>query len=76
MLCRGERIELEDVLVARPGSAPKARTLDAIVDEAIERALRDALARTGGHRRRAAELLGVERTTLYRHLKRLGLEDL
>ena len=33
----------------------------------------EALAQTGGHRRKTAEALGMERTTLWRKMKRYGL---
>ena len=35
-----------------------------------------ALAKAGGNRMAAAELLGVSRTTLWRHMKRLGIKGL
>ena len=77
VLARTPRLELGDLLV-REGlggvSRREARTLDEVVDEAIEHAVRGALARAGGHRQRAAKALGVERTTLYRHMQRLGIE--
>jgi len=42
--------------------------------ENIERqALVDALHRSGGNKKKAAELLGIHRPTLYNKLKRLGL---
>ena len=37
--------------------------------------VRGALRETGGRRAEAARLLGVERTTLYRLMKRFGIED-
>jgi transcriptional regulator with PAS, ATPase and Fis domain len=39
------------------------------------RRIRDALARTGGNRDRAAKLLGWSRVTLWRRMRSLGLED-
>jgi len=38
-------------------------------------AIRNALARTGGHRRKAARLLGIGEATLYRKLKRYNLHQ-
>jgi transcriptional regulator of acetoin/glycerol metabolism len=32
------------------------------------------LEKTGGHRRKAAEELGMERTTLWRKMKRYGIQ--
>jgi transcriptional regulator with PAS, ATPase and Fis domain len=37
-------------------------------------AIREALARHGGHRTRAAEDLGVSRNTLWRKMRRYGIE--
>ncbi|HEY2444195.1 MAG TPA: sigma 54-interacting transcriptional regulator, partial [Rhizomicrobium sp.] len=49
------------------------RTLQECLDEAARGRIRDALNRAGGNRVDAAGLLGVDRTTLYRLMKRLGL---
>jgi len=43
-------------------------------DENERAALLDAVARAGGNRSRAAELLGVSRKTFYQRIKRLGVE--
>jgi DNA-binding NtrC family response regulator len=39
------------------------------------RRIRNALARTGGNRDRAAKLLGLSRVTLWRRMRALGLDD-
>ncbi|MEZ4402592.1 MAG: sigma 54-interacting transcriptional regulator [Kofleriaceae bacterium] len=39
------------------------------------RRIRDALARTGGNRDRAARLLGLSRVTLWRRMRALGIEE-
>jgi DNA-binding NtrC family response regulator len=44
--------------------------LDAIEKEHIIKVLRD----TGGNKKRAAEILGIERRTLYNKAKRLGID--
>ena len=50
-------------------------TLQDAVDRATEERVRGALRETSGRRAEAARLLGVERTTLYRLIKRFGIED-
>ncbi len=45
-------------------------------DQEMRRQLQEALAAAGGHKARAAELLGVSRVTLWKRMKRLGLNDL
>jgi DNA-binding NtrC family response regulator len=50
-------------------------TLQDAVDRATEERVRGALNETGGRRAEAARLLGVERTTLYRLMKRFGIDD-
>ena len=46
-----------------------------LLDEVIKRALIRSLEETDGNRRRAADLLGVSRSTLYRMLARYGIAD-
>jgi DNA-binding NtrC family response regulator len=49
-------------------------TLQESLDRATEERVRGALAETAGRRAEAARVLGVERTTLYRLMKRFGIE--
>jgi len=50
--------------------APSADSLS--LEEQERQAISEALRRTGGHRERAAELLGISVRTLYHRLKKLG----
>jgi len=54
---------------APPADASPSGPLETAEAEAI----RAALARTGGHRTRAATELGISRNTLWRKMKRYGL---
>jgi len=49
------------------------RSLKELLDEFERTLISDALARSGGHQRRAAVALGVLPTTLHEKMKRLGL---
>ncbi len=57
-----------------PGSDPEDRYAAAVPAEQEAAAIRAALEETGGARSRAAELLGMSRTTLWRKMKEYGLE--
>ena len=72
VVASGDVIHAEDLtLVEAPASsAARIGTLDEMEREHVER----ALASTGGHKTRAAQLLGVSRPRLDRLLKKHGLE--
>jgi two-component system response regulator FlrC len=72
ILARADVLRAEDVLAGAPGptsAAPGEGTLDALERAAIEA----ALARYGGHRKKAADHLGIGERTLYDKLRRYGL---
>ncbi len=50
------------------------RTLHSVTEEVIESLCVEAMRRSGANRRKAARLLGISRDSLYRYLKRFGLE--
>jgi DNA-binding NtrC family response regulator len=66
-----EDLLLEESLTARAASA--GGTLQECLDAAATARIRAALEAVRGQRAEAARLLGVERTTLYRMMKRLGI---
>ena len=77
VLARTTTLEPEDLLL-EAGPAPTATgatdgTLQACLDDAARLRIRAALQASGGRKAEAAAALGVERTTLYRLMKRLGL---
>ncbi len=84
LLCDdSETIVAETLELAGPGGDPHmaAETPapapdlsgDLRLDELERRAVVEALRRSGGNQSRAAELLGITRTSLYRRLRRYGL---
>lgn len=79
VLAEGEALRVEDLLLdgaSRSGAdeAPETMwTLQAQLDEATRTAIREALEATGGVKGDAARRLGIDRTTLYRLIRRSGL---
>jgi len=76
VLTRGPTITPEDLLLEQPrtpGAPPADGTLQDCLDAAAAARIRAALAAADGERTAAARTLGVDRTTLYRLMRRLGL---
>ncbi len=76
VLARGAEITPEDLVLEQPTTAladSADTTLQGALDRAAAECIRTALAATNGQRNEAARLLGIERTTLYRMMKRFGL---
>ncbi len=80
VLARDSEITPEDLLLedASATGAPAPAT-DGTLQDCLDRAaatrIRAALAAAGRNRAAAAQALGIERTTLYRMMKRLGIDD-
>ncbi|MEM6795169.1 MAG: sigma 54-interacting transcriptional regulator [Acidobacteriota bacterium] len=88
VLSRGPRVEVEDLLLdeespAAAGGAlseaeekqdPAELTLEQALERAAAERVRRALDHAGGRRAEAARQLGVDRSTLFRWIRRLGLE--
>jgi two-component system response regulator FlrC len=71
-MAEGNVVESEDLLT--PGISGPAPALPATTLAELERqAVRAALARVGGNRKRAAEALGIGERTLYDKIKRYNL---
>jgi DNA-binding NtrC family response regulator len=76
VLARGEQVTPEDLLLQETIDAPipgGAGTLHDAVDRASVERVTAALEAANGNRTEAARALGIDRTTLYRLMRRLGL---
>jgi DNA-binding NtrC family response regulator len=67
------RIDAEEVLEALEDMESRERSVETLAD-AAEDQIRKILAATGGNKSKAAQLLGIERKTLYRKLEKMKLE--
>ena len=83
VLCRGQEIDQEDLLLTKLATA--GDTAEAVVpsDEFLPASLADierrfilaTLNHTGWNKSRTSTILGIERSTLDRKIRRYGLED-
>jgi two-component system response regulator FlrC len=75
ILAEGERLSAEDLSASlgRPGG-PGRGTSPRTMAETEEAAIREALESAGGHRKKAAEILGIGERTLYDKLKQYGIK--
>jgi DNA-binding NtrC family response regulator len=77
VLARGETITPEDLLLEEPAGSVNVDAAGGTLQEHLDRAaaerIRAALEAARGQRTEAARLLGVDRTTLYRLMRRLGI---
>jgi DNA-binding NtrC family response regulator len=67
------RIDAEEVLEALTDMGSRERSVETLAD-AAEDQIRKILAATGGNKSKAAQLLGIERKTLYRKLEKMKLD--
>jgi len=73
LTARSSAIEPADLPTPHLESKP-ARTTTEAPHEARAENIREALRQCSGHRGRAAELLGISRATLYRHLELYAID--
>lgn len=72
LMAKGARVQVADLGLGLPRSG--ANPLEGLSLEEVERLLiQKALVRCGGNVRRAAEVVGLSRSALYRRLQRYGL---
>jgi len=83
ILCKNETIdkvdlpdffnEQEEALEAQPGSGGSGYLLKTALDSSELKILKEALDKCNGNRKKAAEMLGINRTTLYNKLEKHNL---
>jgi len=75
VLCTGSTVELAHLPPAlRDRSPPHAEGLAGHLAQCEAQIIRDALERNGWHRERAARDLGIHKATLFKKIRRLGIE--
>ena len=72
ILAPNERIDNETVEDTLDAMESRDRPAETLADAESEQ-IRRVLAATGGNKSRAAQILGIERKTLYRKLERMKL---
>ncbi len=70
ILSPGARIDSEAVHEGIREMEPRDQTTESLADTEADQ-IRRVLAATGGNKSRAAQILGIERKTLYRKLERM-----
>ena len=83
LLCRGDRIRLSDLPpMLRQSTTPLAisadvrKTLKEALEEPERQIILGVLKENNFNRNETADWLGINRTTLYKKMKKLGLEEL
>ena len=69
-----EDLSSDDLPAASPEGEASPHLLNEAVREVERRYLNEVLQSVGGQRMRAAQILGISRKTLWKKMKKLGLE--
>ena len=75
VLATGRRVELDDLLLDEaPVTEVESTGLQGFLDQAARERIQAALREAGGKRVEAARALGIDRTTLYRLMRKHGID--
>ncbi len=72
---RGDVLQIDDLTPELRGEPPPMRKQQGDDEDSERRRIIAALRATDGHRGEAAERLGISRTTLWRRMNQLGIDD-